>query len=663
QQLEHLVGRRADVAEELSAIAARHEPARRAVDERREAASQAAAERNQAEAVLRQANEGYGEAARAVHRLEAEVDQRRQRLFMAQSSITSLQHAVDSARVSRERVAEDMARLQAEQSDVQTEESRLADERASVRARLAEAEGAIERLRFEVEARRDELRAAREGLEQQRRDTRSREQELASVEARLASLEELEAGRAQYGEAARLILAGNVAVPHRGSLADCLEVERGYERAVEGLLGDRLQHVAVDDHATAERGLSAVREHRAGRCGFLVLAGGPEGPDHDGARPPADGLVPLASLLRITNGPPAVVARAVGQAWLAPSFAAAAAASALTADPIVTCEGDVFTGPHLVYGGAREESRGILSTKGEIKELRARAAQLREGLDALNERTAAAETAIAGLSAAIAGLEADGHRQEKLIVGLEAQEGKVTENADRLARRSDLLHTELARAEEQRRTLEAREQEASSEIVRKQGDRATAEEQLAAGQRDLQEARAAAEAVATRVADARALHAGLVERATALVTDVTRLEEALAELVARESARREEAAHNEARQRELRAAIEDGRRRLDEDVVELERLRLAVREADEALAERHSAADQQEAEIRAARADLDTLRADLAELDVARATAESDLAHLAGVCMEAVQATLDEVVAEVARAERDGQPAPRPLTC
>jgi chromosome segregation protein len=658
QGLENLVARRGDIADELRGIEARHEPALRAVEERREAAGKAAAERDEAAGVLERATTEYAEASRSAHALEADVEARRQALFVVQSAISSLQHAIEGARAARERVGDDLARLQAEETDVETEEARLAEERSSVRARLGEAETAVERLAADVELQRRELGDAREELDLQRRETRSREQELASVEARLASLEELEAGRAQYGEGARLILAGDGPIPHRGSLADCLEVERGYERAVEGYLGDRLQHVLVDDHATAERGLAAVREHRAGRCGFLVVGDGEDQRGPVPAGPPVEGLSPLASVVRITGGPPALVERAIGRAWMAASFSAAAAAAGRTEDPVVTPEGDVFTGPHLVHGGAREESRGILSTKGEIRELRDRAARLREGLEALGERTAQVEGTIARLTSSIAALEADGHRQEKVIVGLEAQSAKVEENADRLRRRSELLRIERARAEEQRRALEAREHEAAVQVERKHAERVAADEGLGVGQRDLTAARLAAEAVGRRAADARALHAGLVERATALVTDVARLEEALVELRAREAARREEASQNESRQAELRLAIEDGRRRLDENVLELERLREAVRRADEALAERHADADAQEGEIRTARAGLDTLRADLSELDVSRATAEGDLAHLAALCEESVQQPLDAVVAEVERAEREGQPAP-----
>ena len=62
--------------------------------------------------------------------------------------------------------------------------------------------------------------------------------------------------------------------------------------------------------------------------------------------------------------------------------------------------------------------------------------------------------------------------------------------------------------------------------------------------------------------------------------------------------------------------------------------------------------------IKDARAQLESLRAKVAELDLARVTAESDLAHLAQSCLEAVQATLDEVLEEVTVQEEAGTVAP-----
>ena len=66
--------------------------------------------------------------------------------------------------------------------------------------------------------------------------------------------------------------------------------------------------------------------------------------------------------------------------------------------------------------------------------------------------------------------------------------------------------------------------------------------------------------------------------------------------------------------------------------------------------------------IREARRVARNVRAEAAQLDVARATAEADLTHLAATCVETVQATLDEVAAEVEELETSGALAsPRPV--
>jgi chromosome segregation protein len=61
-----------------------------------------------------------------------------------------------------------------------------------------------------------------------------------------------------------------------------------------------------------------------------------------------------------------------------------------------------------------------------------------------------------------------------------------------------------------------------------------------------------------------------------------------------------------------------------------------------------------EGRSRDARRTLENVRSEVAQLDVTRATAESDLAHLASSCVESVQVSLDEVASEVAELEKQG---------
>ncbi len=95
---------------------------------------------------------------------------------------------------------------------------------------------------------------------------------LAGLSARLKSLEELDAARAEYGDGARLILAEAPAaeIAHMGSVADYLEVDGHHERAVEASFGELLQHVVVQSHDQAAAGIRLAESHNAGRVGFVV---------------------------------------------------------------------------------------------------------------------------------------------------------------------------------------------------------------------------------------------------------------------------------------------------------------------------------------------------------------------------------------------------------
>jgi chromosome segregation protein len=355
------------------------------------------------------------------------------------------------------------------------------------------------------------------------------------------------------------------------------------------------------------------------------------------------------------SGPYAEAIRnAIGECWIASSFQDALEGAQQTPAAIATLAGDVFRGSHLIDGGSRDEGRGILATKREIKDLRDRIAEQRTALARLAGETAAFESMIAQATAAITALNAEHHTHEKAILALELQLARVSQDTDRLDRKFELIATERRRAEEERTTLAARQQEARESIQRLEAEQRAADERLALAQRRLFEAREAVEGSASRVAEARVAHAALLERAAALAAEVARLEEASGELDLRVAASAAELQQARTQQQDLRAGLVECVRLLDDDIAALNGLRDMVRGADDAVILLRDEADGQEIRIREARHVLEEIRAAAAELDVERATAESDLTHLAASCAESVQASLEEVVVEVEALERDG---------
>ena len=677
QQVEALEARAGELAQEIHDLESRREPLCRELAEARAASERATAERAIAEAALRSDADAYDEARARLEGLDGDVEAARKEVFTAINAATALQHAIEHAAQAREHVLETLSRVQAEASDLAVELENVQQARAASGAALQRAHEALETTARARAVRESELASARIEHEWRVREVRAREQDLAGGRARLRSLEELQAGRVAYGEAARLVLQAS-AIAHHGSVADYLEVDGRFERAIEACLGDLLEHVVVDDRGQAAAGLDFVREQAAGRCGFLIAGrsasvGAEIAPPTAGLAPPdgtasargtaglqAGGLLPITSVIRVTGPFADAIRAAVGGAWIADSRAAAERAVG-PGRAIVTLDGDVFRGDAIVQGGAAGEARGILATRREIKELRERLEREEASLQSLAAEITQLESAIRDADQAVAALVAGQHGQEKAIVGLDLQLARAAEEQQRIERKAELLRIEIRRAEEERAALEQREVEARESIARREDDRRIAEERLAVAQRRLLDAREIVDDLSRHMGETKAACAGLTERASALAAEVGRLEQASRELEARLVTRGEEVAHAQARREELERTLVEQDRSLQGDRAALEHVKAQVQSAEARVIALRGDVEEHETRIREARTALDGIRQAVNELDVARAKAENDLTHLATSCLETLQASLDEVTREVeameGRPEPGGQPS------
>jgi chromosome segregation protein len=652
QQISELLSRGTDLKTELGALDTRREPARIALEGRREAAAATMEECRLAAEALREDMSALGTARQRLETLEGDVEEARRRLQSILNSATALRHVIESAGLSRRRVLEELGKLDAEAYDLHTEGERARAEQAATSESLSQARMHLDELRLARAGRESELAATRGRLEEKIAELRAGEQRLAGLEARLKSLEELEMSRAGYDDAAKLVLAENEgSVRHLGSVADYLEVESRYERAVESCLGSLLQHVVVESHHDALAGLQLVKERKAGRCGFLVIDAPEPEPSASQLPVPAEDLVPLLSVVRVAGPAAEAIRRAIGEGWIAPSFDEARRAASVADAPVATEGGDVFLGSRVSGGAASEEARGILAIKREIRGLRDRLIVERDRMGRLSEEVGSLQQAAIALSDAINVLGADQHQKEKEILGLELRLNGALEDTLRLSRKAELVETERRGAAEELRGLEARELEATESVAMLQDQQREAEEELALAQRTLLAAREVAERAAQRAADAGAAHAALIERSAALSAEVARLEEASQELEARVLGRMAELERTRQRTGEVEEAVAAHEAELKHNLESLDGLRLAVRQADDLLRDLQAHADGYEDGIRQARRELDEVRTRVKELEVAQVGVQSDMQHLAQTCVEALQSSLEAVVLEADNAQ------------
>ena len=146
QQIETLDGRERDVVAEIQELEARREPARLALEARREAAIEIERTRDEAGDVMASASAEHAQAQSQIEGLEGRVEEIRSDLFRTSNATTTVRHVMEHTAVQHERVGEQLARLDVEQDDVRREGEKVEADRAAAFDARAQAQAALERI-------------------------------------------------------------------------------------------------------------------------------------------------------------------------------------------------------------------------------------------------------------------------------------------------------------------------------------------------------------------------------------------------------------------------------------------------------------------------------------------------------------------------------------
>src|SRR3989441_4568212 len=246
------------------------------------------AERENVRLALRDTEQVAAERSRAATEFEAALE--RQRAALAAERDHS-----EALRLKQTRLAAERVDLMRSAGELREREIQLGRRAGRLSAELAQAQAEAERLAGErgtLAAARDRAAAELVSLEEQRKRLEAQEaaaeRRLTEAEAQLAdarvelasrrssfeALSELERARAGYGAGVRAVFAdGRRDALHGivGTVADLLEVPSGMERAIEAVLGERLQWVVVERFEHARAAVTYLHDHALGAATFLPL--------------------------------------------------------------------------------------------------------------------------------------------------------------------------------------------------------------------------------------------------------------------------------------------------------------------------------------------------------------------------------------------------------
>jgi len=646
EQLSDVEKRRGEVTAEIEALTSRLVLIEAECRRLQQEDARLREEADQSALLLRTAEESYAERLAAANAAEIEIESARSELLSQTAIAERVREIARQLEITLQRLsqqAEGLAR-EGDRAASQHAERKLEAERFT--RELSDARGRVAKLQAERETAVDAVVRGHEAVSDTEAELTRVRDEHSRASHRLESLKELDQRRAYYSPAVQLIFSTSESPRDFyfiGTLADALNVDAKWERAVEGVLGSSLQSIVVPTPDDAVRAAQWLRENNGGRASFLVagLHGGSDEGNTVTAlacrleeRPALsfsliEGFredLRICDLLGAPQQLVTVLKRTLPQkmnARLASSLEEAMSKSIATGEMYVTLNGDwIASGQFINAGDARdmEEGAGLLAFKRELRELETRAETLSREVDTAGGLARDARARLVELEDAVVLLNEAIGREERDAMAREHTTTSLEQEVERAERHMRVVGQDSMRVEEERLEVENRRARALLEAEAAETAREAAADNVIKASALLTDLRREAEIESESLAGQRATAAAAAERRRATTAEVRRIEGELADFAARVERHRMDVAEMTGRSEELRQSIaylehaastvESDRAREEELIADLSnKLQEARRQADEFSAEL-SELNRRAAEVRDARGALDVQRAE-----------------------------------------------------
>ena len=522
----------------------------------------------------------------------------RQQAEVGQSRIKASEDALLKLRERRQRLEEERATL--DHDDRSGEEATLENEREEQQARVEEA-------RERVETHTEQLERDREAIEQLEPELNEKRGRLQALNGRLASERALLEGQLGDSDERRREWLSQQGWEQAQRLAQTLDVNEGWEKAVEAVLGPLAQALVLtpDDYDAT------------------VLTRAPSGLTIAHASGSGVEAVPGTLLAEVGRG--GSVAGWLARVWCAGDLNEALARRGSLADgeSLVT-PGGIWVGPEwLRLPDEGEDDTGVIERQKRVEALEEESASLQESVTEGEERLqqlrasrdeteAALEEARAALSDARESLSATESRLEAFRARME----QVRERARRIS--EDLAELDAQEADENERLEEARA--SWQEAMERMNENADWKESLLSERDDL---RARLDDERQQARHARDHHhqlqlqvQDLKNRKEALEQTLERMKSQQARLDERIEVQRETRENAEAPIQDLEMELEGLLERRVQEEEKLNEAREALDAIDEQVRDREQRRGQVEQDVQQAREKLEKLRMDTQAIEL-----------------------------------------------
>jgi chromosome segregation protein len=481
EQIESLQQRRIEIEREVEALNSRIVVVDGELERLRAVDTQLSAENDRTVALLRDAEDVHAQKLTSIATGETDIEAARADLLKHTAVSERLRELGRQLENSLEKLAQQADGLSREGERAAAAHAERSAEAAKLDQQITSAREKLARLTMEREAAVKAVVDGHEHVSDTDADlTRTRDDHSRALH-RLESFKELDERRAHYSLAVQEAFSANEREDFHliGTLADSIQVEERWERAVEGVFGPSLQSILVATPNDAIRAAGWLKGNHAGRANFLVtgLHGGSDevsdevevltstfiGTTFEARREFApvgiDGPR-LADIIKAPRELLLVLERTMPDrmnARVVDNLDDATALSLATGDMFVTTDGDWVAGGQFVNAGngrALEEGAGLLTFKRELRELESRVADFSAALAVAEVSLADARSRMAGLEEAVVLLNASIAREEREVMALEMNAESLRHDVERAERHMRVVIDDTDRLAQERTAID-----------------------------------------------------------------------------------------------------------------------------------------------------------------------------------------------------------------
>lgn len=413
--------------------------------------------------------------------------------------------------------ANEMARIESRVSGLRGQISSVSQQRDGAEARMSILAGELDQLTFAFAEYTDRVRDTQAEIERTTAEAEQRAAQLAEAESRLREIQvsladtdrELRetqralAERDSKVEVLRNLIEGGEGLDEgtqavlrgldnpdffkpavAGALAQLIEVEPQYVRAVETALNGHLQAVVMKDAMVAESVIKTLTSQKLGRATLALRELMPLVAQN--AAEPLPGLQPLRSLVRSSDDLAPLLDALLSGTYLVSSLEQALELRRSHPAAFVTANGELVTAEGLVIGGVvGGATNSLLDRKNQMHSLEIEADAIRAQVEQATQRrqdlATEIETAQAGLDEAreekqniavhlstlrnqLAMVEREAKETERKQQNLEGERASSEARHREAADRMDGLEAEVAASMQQLESLQAQRAEAANEL-------------------------------------------------------------------------------------------------------------------------------------------------------------------------------------------------------